>query len=291
MTTQTPATTTAAQPPAAAAKRPTTFAEYLRAAKFDEILPSFMRDKAKDFVRLAMVDIPRNDNLARIAQQFPQKIVSSLMDCARLGLMPGPLGHVYLVPFGDEVQIITGYKGLVALARRSGEVMRVDVGVIYHDDDFVFVRGDNPRFEHIPNLRSGRRTDNDIVAAYAFAYDRDGRNIGGDVMTRADVDAIRRRSKTGSSGPWKSDYAEMAKKTAVRRASKLWPVSTEFAEAAALGEDGDDEGHALPPSVTAPERIESKPSLTSGSLYGDGPEGAAVGSSDEDPDAGKGVGD
>ena len=46
-------------------------------------------------------------------------------------------------------------------------------------------------------------------------------------MTVAEVEAIRSRSKAGRSGPWVSDWAEMAKKTAVRRLVKLLPLSIE----------------------------------------------------------------
>src|SRR5689334_7989628 len=126
-----------------------------------------MKERVKDFVRLAMVDIPRNPKLAEIAQKSPKKVVIALMDCARLGLMPGPMGLVYLVPFGEEIRVITGYKGLVDLARRSGEVVRVDADVIYADDDFTYVKGDSPKFEHRPNLKSTKRREADIVAAYA----------------------------------------------------------------------------------------------------------------------------
>ena len=269
-TPQTPATTPATSGPVTAQPQQTSksgFATILANAKFDEVLPSFMKDKAKDFVRLAMVDIPRNENLTRIAKATPQKIVAVLMDCARLGLMPGPLGHVYLVPFGDEVQIIAGYKGLVELARRSGKVVRVDADVIYEDDDFAFIKGDHPKFEHVPNIRSQKRSPNSVVAAYAFAYDAAGRNLGGTVMTRADIESVRLRSKSGGSGPWKTDWTEMAKKTAIRRASKLWPISTEFAEAAAWGDDDDPRpSGTMPGTVSAPERLEGK-SVLDPNLY------------------------
>ena len=50
-------------------------------------------------------------------------------------------------------------------------------------------------------------------------------------MTKADVDAIRKRSKASGSGPWVTDYSEMGKKTVLRRMSKRWPLAPELAGA------------------------------------------------------------
>lgn len=252
--------------PTTTAKEPKKLIDYLKSAQFMAVLPDFMQKRSDAFIRLAMNDIPRSPALAKIAAQSPKKIVNALMECARVGLMPGPLGHVYLVPFGDEVQVVIGYKGLLDLARRSGEVARIDADVIYAEDDFSYIKGDEPKFQHTPNLRSTKRTNNDIVAAYAFAYDREGRNLGGTVMAKADVDAIRGRSKTGKSGPWSTDYAEMAKKTAVRRASKMWPVSVELTEGLAM-EDAQEE--RLPTVVSSSGALENRPPIVSGDLYAD----------------------
>lgn len=272
--TNVPTTKTAAPQTPSKDAQPKKLIDYLAGAKFADVLPTFMREKTDAFVRLAMVDIPRSPGLAKIAQTEPRKIVAALMDCARLGLMPGPLGQVYLIPFGSEVQVITGYKGLVELARRSGEVSRVDADVIYAEDEYTYVKGDSPKFEHKPNLRSTKRTEADIAAVYAFAYDRDGRNLGGAVMPKADVDAIRARSRSGNGGPWKTDYAEMAKKTAVRRASKLWPVSTEFHEALHMDDVQEDR---VPPTVQSSSAgaLENRPPVVSADLYGDAPQGEA----------------
>jgi recombination protein RecT len=42
------------------------------------------------------------------------------------------------------------------------------------------------------------------------------------------INAIRQRSRSGKSGPWVSDFDEMAKKTVVRRHSKRLPMSTDL---------------------------------------------------------------
>ena len=49
-------------------------------------------------------------------------------------------------------------------------------------------------------------------------------------MTVEDVNKIKTRSKAGNSGPWVTDYDEMAKKTVFKRLSKWLPLSPEEAQ-------------------------------------------------------------
>src|SRR6185437_2021004 len=57
----------------------------------------------------------------------PQSIVLAVMQAAELGLEPGGLlGESYLVPYGSEAKLIVGYRGLVALARRSGTLASIE---------------------------------------------------------------------------------------------------------------------------------------------------------------------
>jgi recombination protein RecT len=46
-------------------------------------------------------------------------------------------------------------------------------------------------------------------------------------MPKSEIDKHRARSKAGSSGPWVTDYEEMAKKTVFRSIFKWLPVSIE----------------------------------------------------------------
>ena len=48
-----------------------------------------------------------------------------------------------------------------------------------------------------------------------------------DVMSRAEIEKVRGRSRASASGPWVTDFVEMAKKTVLRRLAKLAPMSVE----------------------------------------------------------------
>ena len=75
------------------------------------------------------------------------------------------------------------------------------------------------------------------------------------VLTKSEVDGIRGRSKAGQSGPWVSDYNEMAKKTAVRRLSKMLPLSSEINEHITRDDDRLPPRNVTPQVRTAPENF------------------------------------
>ena len=175
----------------------------------------------------------------------PVSIARACVEAAQLGLEPtGLLGGAYLVPFKNtrsgkrEAQLIVGYRGLVELVRRSGELLKVEARVVREQDAFEYEYGLDQRLSHIPALvpDPGR-----LTYVYAIAFLRSGERQF-DVMSAAEVDVIARRSKSkdqqgNPTGPWVTDYFEMAKKTVLRRMSKLLPLSIEAKKALELEEE------------------------------------------------------
>lgn len=165
----------------------------------------------------------------------PISIARAIVEAGQLGLEPtGTMGGAYLVPYWNkntgatEAQLIVGYRGLVILTRRSGEIARVEARVVHANDDFDYEYGLDSYLHHKP-ARMGDDPGK-VAGAYAVAFYRDG-NRQFDVMDVAEIDAIRRRSKAADSGPWVTDYEEMAKKTPLRRLTKLLPMALELATA------------------------------------------------------------
>lgn len=159
---------------------------------------------------------------------------ASLLQCvlaaAEVGLEPGGvLGQFYLVPFGNVATPIIGYRGLLELARRSGQIASIRAVVVYQKDTFEMTEGIQQTILHKRFLGDGGAGP--MTHAYAVAVLKDG-SVQVEVMTRAQVDAIRSRSRSGSSGPWVTDYEEMAKKTVLRRLAKWLPLSSERFERA-----------------------------------------------------------
>ena len=110
-----------------------------------------------------------------------------------------------------------------AAVRNSGEISTWSVLAVYENDNFDFCLGDEEHITHKPNLSNRGK----LIAVYSIVTMKDGEKSR-EVMSVEDVNAIRQRSRSGSSGPWVSDFAEMAKKTVVRRHSKRLPLSTDI---------------------------------------------------------------
>ncbi|WP_435102281.1 recombinase RecT [Arhodomonas sp. AD133] len=176
-------------------------------------------------------------------------LMGAVIQCSQLGLEPNTvLGHAYLVPFWNgrekrkEVQVIPGYKGLIDLARRSGRITTIFAYEVYETDHFHLRLGTDARIEHEPAFQ-GR---GEVIGFYAVAHMPDG-GYQFEFLPREEVDQVRDRSqgylnalKYNKDHPWISDYAQMGRKTAIRRLSKVLPLSVEFAAAATL--DGMAEG-------------------------------------------------
>lgn len=197
-----------------------------------EALPKHLT--AERVMRLALSELRNNENLMRCT---PESLVSCIVRASQLGLeISSQLGRAYLVPYGDEATLIIGYRGLMDLARRSGEVVNIGAHPIRANDTFELWRDmDGEHFRHVPNL-----TDpGELVAVYSFAKLKDG-TVSIEAMTRQQVDAIRKRSRASGSGPWVTDYDEMTRKTVLRRHCKYLPASVEVDEALASDIDSPD---------------------------------------------------
>jgi len=181
------------------------------------------------FVRVALTTVRTNPSLAGCN---PQSLLAALMLSAQLGLEPGgPLGHAYLVPFKNEVTFIPGYRGLITLARRSGEVASIRAHAVFDGDEFSYELGLDQDLVHRPTALD-REDPAKITHVYAVAKLRDGSDPVFVVLTRAQVEKFRKRSKAGGNGPWVTDWEAMALKTAVRRLMTWLPLSVEATQAA-----------------------------------------------------------
>ena len=183
-------------------------------------------------IKVAVNSVSKNPALKECGML---SVLQCVATCAELGLEPGgALGGAYLVPYGKVCTLIVGYRGFVDLMRRSGLVTTVRAVAVHAKDLFRYREGLEVVLEHEPCLDVD---PGPMVRVYCVLALRDGGSQV-TVMSRAQVDAIRDRSRSAKSGPWVSDYEEMAKKTVVRRAAKLAPMSADLAEALER-EDGD----------------------------------------------------
>jgi recombination protein RecT len=199
--------------------------------KFAAVIPKHI-----DVDRLVRVTIASINKTPALLNCTQDSLLNAIMIAAQLGVEPtGVLGSAYLVPYGTECTLIVGYRGLIDLARRSGQIESIEAHVVHDNDRFTLKYGLEPVLEHEPAWAGD---PGPVKAVYAIAKLKDGgKQI--EVMTKQQVDAIRAKSKAGTKGPWVDHYEEMARKTVVRRICKYLPLTPELADAFALDEEGD----------------------------------------------------
>lgn len=163
----------------------------------------------------------------------PQSFLGAMMQAAQLGVEPNTsLGQAYLIPYGNVCQFQLGYKGLIDLAYRSGEVSFIQAHEVHEGDEFSFEYGLEPKLKHIP----AQKDRGNVIMYYAVLKLKNG-GVGFEVMSREDVEKFAmKKSKAYRSGPWQTDFDEMAKKTVLKKVLKYAPLKTEFARAVATDE-------------------------------------------------------
>src|SRR5262245_27601116 len=133
-------------------------------------------------------------------------LAGAVIQACQLGLEPdGFLGEFYLTPRRIQgvwnVVGIPGYRGLMKLARQSGEVDWIVPHVVHKGDEFSYAYGANPSLIHKPAAASFVYDDN-ITHFYAVARLHSGSTLFW-VMTRPEVDQVRQRyAAARDEGPW-----------------------------------------------------------------------------------------
>jgi len=201
-----------------------------RKAAFEMALPKHL--DADRLIRLAVTEFRKNPMLKECT---PESLLGAVMQAAQVGLEPDALGSAYLVPYYNknknvkEVQLQIGYKGLIELVRRSGQVTSIVANEVYENDEFDFEYGINEKLYHKPTMDADRGK---LKCFYAYARFKDGGHAF-TVMSVEQINQIRdkfsKSQKNGKHfGPWADHYESMAKKTVIKQLVKYMPISVEI---------------------------------------------------------------
>lgn len=198
----------------------------IRMPEIQKVLPSVI--SPQQFLRLTLNAIQSTPHLMECTMP---SFYGAVMQCAQLGLKPNVNGEAYLIPFKNnkkggayECQFIVGYKGLMLLARRSGEVANIDAQTVYENDEFDLSYGFDPMLVHKPYLKGDRGKP---VGFYATVMLKDG-GKSAYYMTVEDAQKYGKRySKAYNNSPWVTDFEAMAKKSCLRQVLKYAPMSTD----------------------------------------------------------------
>ena len=199
--------------------------------------------------RLVRVTLGAVTRTPKLLECTRESLYMSVLTACQLGLEPdGILGQGYLVPFYDgkskqmKVQFIPGYRGLIDLARRSGEVSNIIAKEVCKNDTFEVDFSQEIPFIHKPRLEGERGP---VTHFWALARFKDG-GFHWDYMTRLEVEEIRDNSQgykaslkyakrndkgeiTDMNSPWFTNFVEMGKKTMIRRIAKYLPMNVQKA--------------------------------------------------------------
>jgi len=242
-------------------------------------------ERSKDQLAMALPQHMTAERMTRIAITAVQKqprllectalsILGCVIEASQLGLYPdGILGDAYLVPYWNgknkrmEAQLQPGYRGLINLARRSGQVSAIYSEPVYGVDKFIVELGTEHTIIHVPNYDDPQRgIEKDdlgvpigLRGVYAVVKFKDGTSDF-EYMPLHRIMDIRNNSKSKDKdgdvfGPWVSHFEEMARKTPIRRLAKRLPLSPEFQKAAVLDEYVD---AGVAPDFTAAVEINSE---------------------------------
>lgn len=200
------------------------------------VLPSHV--KGETWMRLAYGVLRSNAQLMQVATRNPDSLMTALQDCARLGHEPGG-NSFYFVPFGNEIQGIEGYRGVVERIYRAGAVKVVHAEVVYANDEFVWEPGtvdtqQPPRWEgpqRVPFHKADWFADRgDVKGAFSYGIFQDGTPSRVVIINRDYINKVRKESKGSESpkSPWVKWFDQMVLKTVAHRLEPWVPTSTEW---------------------------------------------------------------
>lgn len=165
--------------------------------------------------------LTKNTFLQGIAMGNQDSLKYAVLNVAAIGLSLNPVHKMaYLVPRNKEVCLDISYIGLIKLATDTGSVKLVKAELVHKKDKFKYKGlGKEPLHEFNPFEDRG-----EFVGAYCVAITNDNKYIV-EMMTANQINGIKARSEAAkrNSGPWITDFEEMARKTVVKRAAKYWP--------------------------------------------------------------------
>jgi recombination protein RecT len=189
------------------------------------VIPTFLSPE-----RLTSVFISQCRKNPKLLECDSISLVKAFSDAGEIGLEPDGI-NAHLIPYGKEVNYMVDYKGMIKLARMSGEIADMTANVVYSNDIFEHEYGTNKHLKHIKFMGKKR---GDRICAYSYVKYKDG-SEDFRVLTEDEIMHAKQSSKTPKI--WNSDPDPMWAKTAVRQHSKFLPKAEALSRASKYVED------------------------------------------------------
>lgn len=209
---------------------------YLK-AMLPAITQALPKSKGMDAERLTRITLTTLKTNPKLLECSIESLLACVLTSAQLGLEPGILSSCYFIPYKGTVSFQIGYKGLIDLVCRKGDVTNIVAQEVYEGDTFEYEYGRNETLRHIP-AADGNRGELEYV--YAYANMKNG-GFAFQVMHISDIKKIRDTFSISykfdkNNSIWGKHFGEMALKTCIKRLIKYLPISTETQQAVAHDE-------------------------------------------------------
>lgn len=193
----------------------------------ERVLPKHITPER--LVEIALYNVRTNPKLMECDKA---SVLASVLQAAMLGIIPGDgTRKGDLIPYFNgkkqrmECSFQPRYGGLIAVAKNGNpnEWGRVEKATVHEKDFFEYEKGTTPYIKHIP---SKEQDPGPATHFYSIVFLKDGTFLF-EVITKKEADEFMNRSKAKDSGPWKTDYEEMAEIRPLKRVLKLLPWASE----------------------------------------------------------------
>lgn len=202
-------------------------------SQVEAALPSHV--SAEKFVRTTITVVNQNPGLLDCNRD---SLFAAIFQSAALGLLPESfMGEAYFIPYKKQVTLQIGYKGLLKLARNTGEIASIESGICHQNDEWNYVEGDQGEFWVKPNILGDR---GEPLFAWCVIRLKSGESQR-EIVSKDEIEKIRKASNSANSPAWKEHWGAMARKVVIKRALKYAPSSTELMQATAI-DDAPDSG-------------------------------------------------
>lgn len=156
----------------------------------------------------------------KLALQNPASLQNALINVAAIGITLNPASKLaYLVPRDGGICLDISYIGLMHIAQHSGSILWGQCKLVHANDQYQNIGLDKAP-QHTYNAFGERGS---IVGGYCTVKTPSGDYLT-EEMSFTEIKKVEAASKAGT-GPWKTWWEEMARKSIVKRASKYWPKS------------------------------------------------------------------
>jgi recombination protein RecT len=209
---------------------------YLKAMlpAISEALP---KSRGMDAERLSRITLTTLKTNPKLLECSIESLLGAVLQSAQLGLEPNLMNQCYFIPYKGQVSFQIGYKGLIDLVTRSGQVISIVAQEVCQGDQFHFEYGRNEQLTHVPAPFQKR---GEPIAYYAYAHLKNG----GFVFQVMSVDEIKKIRDDHSisykfdknNSIWAKHWESMALKTVIKRLIKYLPISVESQAAVSYDE-------------------------------------------------------